>query len=275
MGYELTGLENRIAVVTGAGRLRGIGRAIALEMARAGCHVAITGTGRSPDRFPESERAVGWRDIESVADEIRAMGRKALPVVSNAAEPADVEQLLERVVAEFGRVDFVVNNAAAPRGADRVPVLQMPVDAWDNVIRVNLRGVFLMSKLFGRRLVDQVEGGVIVNISSIQGKLGLPNNSAYGASKAAVHSLTAAMAQEVGPAKVRVNAICPGLVDTARMEDLHGDPWKALLQQIPLRRASEGDDIGFLTVYLCSDQGSWVTGQSINVDGGMAGFRGL
>jgi NAD(P)-dependent dehydrogenase (short-subunit alcohol dehydrogenase family) len=130
-----------------------------------------------------------------------------------------------------------------------------------------------MSKAFGRQLVQQGEGGSIVNISSIQGKLGLPNNSAYGASKAAVHSLTAAMAQELGPDRVRVNAICPGLVDTARMEDLHGDPWREMIGRIPLGRASDGDDIAFLAAFLCSEQGSWITGQAINVDGGMAGGR--
>jgi 3-oxoacyl-[acyl-carrier protein] reductase len=274
----LTGLEDRVAVVTGAGRMRGIGRSCATELAKAGCHVVVTGSGRSPEAFPEYERAVGWRDVESVAEEIRGLGRRALPVVSDVSDETAVEKLVGQVVAEFGRVDFVVNNAAASRGRDRVPVLDMPIDAWDTVMRINLRGVFLMSQAFGRQLVKQGEGGGIVNISSIQGKLGLPNNSAYGASKAAVHSLTAAMAQELGGQRVRVNSICPGLVDTARMDDLHdggGERWDEILGRIPLGRASDRDDIAFLAVYLCSAQGSWITGQSINVDGGMAGGRAM
>lgn len=278
MPLTLTGFEDRVAVVTGAGRMRGIGRSIAVTLAQAGAHVVVTGSGRNPETFPDYERKEGWRDIESVAEEIRALARRALPVVSDVADSDAVTNLLHRTLDEFGRVDFVINNAAASRGSDRVAVVDMPVDAWDKVIRVNLRGVFLMSQAFGRQLIAQGEGGAIVNISSIQGKMGLPNNSAYGSSKAAVHALTAAMAQEVAQHQVRVNAVCPGLVDTARMDDLHSNDdgrWKAILDRIPLGRASAGDDIANMTAYLCSDQGSWITGQTIDVDGGMVGYRGM
>src|SRR4051812_29709410 len=116
---ELTGLTDKVAIVTGAGRMRGIGRWIALEMARAGCDVVITGTGRSPDRYPDDEKAAGWKDIESVAEEVRAMGRRALPLVASVSSEADVERTLDEAIAGLGRVDFLVNNAASSRGNDR------------------------------------------------------------------------------------------------------------------------------------------------------------
>lgn len=270
-GLTLSGIEGKVAVVTGAGRMKSIGRAIAVELANAGADVVVTGTGRPPERYPDDEKAAGWKDIASVAAEIEAAGRRALPLVSDAGDEAAVRDLLARVLDEFGRVDFVVNNAGAARGPDRVPVVDMPVDAWDTVLRVNLRGAFLMSKVFGGRLVEQGEGGAIVNISSIAGKLLPPNTAAYAASKAGLQALTASMAQEVGARGVRVNAICPGLVDTSRMADVFGDPdFAARAARIPIGRAGLGEDIGWAAVYLCSDQGSWITGQSINVCGGNA-----
>lgn len=270
-GLTLTGIEGKVAVVTGAGRMKSIGRAIAVELANAGADVVVTGTGRPPERYPDDEKAAGWKDIASVAAEIEAAGRRALPLVSDAGDEAAVRDLLARVLDQFGRVDFVVNNAGAARGPDRVPVVDMPVDAWDTVLRVNLRGAFLMSKVFGGRLVEQGGGGAIVNISSIAGKLLPPNTAAYAASKAGLQALTASMAQEVGAHGVRVNAICPGLVDTSRMADVFGDPdFAARAARIPIGRAGLGEDIGWAAVYLCSDQGSWITGQSINVCGGNA-----
>src|SRR3954447_2758067 len=118
MGYELTGLTDKVAVVTGAGRMRAIGRSIAVELAKAGCDLVVTGTGRDPSTFSAEEQAAGWRDIDSVADEIRALGRRAVPVVTSVGDADAVEVLAERVMSEFGRVDIIVNNAAAPRGKD-------------------------------------------------------------------------------------------------------------------------------------------------------------
>jgi NAD(P)-dependent dehydrogenase (short-subunit alcohol dehydrogenase family) len=251
--------------------MRSIGRPIAVEMARAGCKVVLTGTGRPPQQYPDDEKAAGWRDIDSVAGEIEAFGGSALPVVSDVSDEKEVRALLDRTLAKFGRVDFVVNNAGAARGRDRVPVVDMPIDAWDTVIRVNLRGTFLMSKFFGQHLIDAGHGGSIVNISSIAGKLLPPNTSAYAASKAGIQALTASMAQEVGQFGIRVNAICPGLVDTVRIDDIRGTPaWDQATARIALRRMGRGEEIAWAVMYLCSDQGAWFTGQSINLDGGHA-----
>jgi 3-oxoacyl-[acyl-carrier protein] reductase len=267
---ELTGLTGKVAVVTGAGRMRSIGRPIAVELARAGCDIVLTGTGRPPGRYPDDEKSAGWRDIESVADEVRALGRQALAVVSDVCDPEKVAELLTTTIGAFGRVDIVVNNAGAARGPDRVPVVDMDIEVWRHVLRVNLEGTFLMSRTFGRRLIDQGEGGSIVNISSVAGKMLPGRATAYAASKAGIHALTAGMAQEVGPHQIRVNAICPGLVDTSRMDDMREPArWDRTVESIPLRRPGSGEEVAWLTVFLCSDQGAWISGQAYNLDGGM------
>ena len=269
-GLLLTGLDSKVAVVTGAGRMRSIGRPIAVELARAGCDVVLTGTGRAPERYPDHEKTAGWRDIDSVADEVRALGRRALPVVSDVSDPDAVDALAQRVVDEFGRVDIVVNNAASARGDDRVPIVDLPVEEWRTVINVNLNGTFYMSRAFGRRLVAQGDGGSIVNISSIGGKMMAARTAAYSASKAGIHALTCAMSGELGSDGIRVNAICPGIIDTYRLDDIpRGEAFDTMVaRQIPLGRAGAGEDIAWMTVYLCSDQGSWITGQLYTVDGG-------
>ena len=267
---QLTGLENKVAVVTGAGRMRSIGRPIAVELAEAGCDIVLTGTGRAPEHYPDDEKAAGWRDIHSVAEEVEAAGHRALAVVSDVADYAAVEALLAQTIDAFGRVDFVINNAGAARGADRVPVVEIDPELWRVVIDVNLTGAFYMSQVFGRRLIEQGEGGAIINISSIAGKMLGPNTAAYAASKAGLQALTASMAQEVGAHGVRVNAICPGIIDTSRMDDLgRSETWEGMIRtRIPMGRAGEGGDIAHITTFLCSEQGEWITGQSYNVDGG-------
>ena len=263
-------LENRVAVVTGAGRMRSIGRAIAVALADAGCDVVVTGTGRSPERYPDDEKAAGWRDIASVVEEIQARGRRAIGVVSDARDPAAVETLCSKTIAEFGRVDFIINNAGAARGDDRKPVVDLAIDDWLQVLDVNLNGSFYISRVFGRQLIEQGQGGAIINISSIAGKLFNANTAAYAASKAGLHALTGCMANELGQHRIRVNAICPGIIDTFRMDDIgRGENWNNMIKaRVPLGRAGTGADIAAMVVFLCSDSGSWITGQAYNVDGG-------
>jgi 3-oxoacyl-[acyl-carrier protein] reductase len=268
--YTLTGLDGKVAVVTGAGRMRSTGRPIATALAKAGCDVVLTGTGRPPSEFPVSEQAADWRGIESVAEEIRALGRRALPLVADVTDPAAVEALTEQVERALGPVDVLVNNAAAPRGPDRKPVIELDPSVWHHVIDVNLHGTFNCSRVVAQRMVERGAGGCIVNISSIGGKLMSANNAAYSVSKVAIHGLTSAMAGELGRYGIRVNAICPGVLDTSRVDDIprDSDGWRQLLGLIPLGRAGQGDDVAALTVFLCSDQGSWISGQQWNVDGG-------
>lgn len=269
MTFELTGLDGKVAVVTGAGRMRSIGRQMALAFAKAGCDVVVTGTGRSPDHYPEDEQAAGWRDIDSVADEVRALGRRALPVVMDVADEQQADGLIAQTVRELGRVDFLINNAAAARGEDRVPVVDMDLDTWDLVIRVKLRGGFLMSRAFAREMLKEQRPGAIINISSIAGKRMGPNSTAYSSSNAGIQALSSGMSGELGPHGIRVNTICPGIIDTSRLDDMGRDArWQQAIANVPMRRASDGSDIANMAVYLCSDQGNWVNGQAINVDGG-------
>lgn len=262
--------------MTGAGRRRGIGREIALAFARAGCDVVVTGSGRDPATFPEDERGIGWRDVESVADEIRSLGRRAVAAVCDIAELADVERLAERVGRELGGVDFVVNNAAyVPPGRQRLAVHQADPTISARVFDINVKGTYFMCHAFGRMLVERGRGGAIVNITSIAGKRMAPKNAAYGSSKAALHALTAAMSGELGPHQIRVNAVCPGITETAAMDEVpRGQVWDAMVSQnIPLGRAGRPEDTASLVLFLCSEQGAWITGQAISVDGGQVAGR--
>ena len=270
MGYELGGFDGKVAVVTGAGRMRSIGRPIALALARAGCDLVLTGSGKPASAYPDDERRAGWRDIESVADEVRALGRRALPLVSDVRDPQAVEALAARVLAEFGRIDFLVNNAGSTRGSDRVPALDLPLSEWQRVLGTNLDGTFYMSRCVARHMAAAGRGGAIVNISSIAGRNRTPNTAAYATSKAAIDALSTVLAGELGPKGIRVNAVAPGMIDTGRMDDVpRGEVWDRIVKaQIPLGRAGTGEDIAHMVVFLCSDQGAWITGQTFYVDGG-------
>ncbi|QCB51410.1 SDR family oxidoreductase [Rhodococcus sp. PAMC28707] len=273
-GAQASGLAGKVAVISGAGRSRSIGRSIAMELAREGCDLVLTGTGRTPDRYTEEERASGWRDIESVAEEARGLGVRALTAILDVSDEAAVDGLVNKVVAEFGGADVLVNNAAAARAGDRVPVTDLAADVWDFVMRVNVRGTFLMSRAFARQFVAQGRGGTIVNISSIAGKISGANAAAYSASKAAVQSLTSSMAKELGGDQIRVNALCPGIVSTSRLDDLTAHQWDVLIaERVPLGRAGTPQEIAFAVAFLASDKGRWITGQSWNIDGGQMTIR--
>lgn len=266
----LSGLTGKVAIVTGAGRRRSIGRPIAIALAREGCEIVLTGTGRKPEDYPDDEKEAGWRDIDSVADEVRALGRQALPLISDVRSADAIDQLMQRCLSAFGHVDLLINNAGAAKGKDRVPVVELDEAIWRNVIDTNLTGSFLMSRAVARQQIKQGNGGRIVNISSIAGRLHGPNTAAYAASKAGLQSLTAAMAAELAPYQVTVNAVLPGMIDTFRMDDMgRGEGWqRAIKARVPLGRAGTGEDIAEMVAFLCSSKAAWITGQSIVVDGG-------
>lgn len=263
-------LEGKVAIVTGAGRYSGIGRYIALAMAQHGADVVITGSGRPPDSYPDEEKEIGWRDIESVADEIRALGRRALPLITKAADAGDCQRLVDETKRELGRIDILVNNAAAGRGNDRFPFIQLEESEWRRVLEVNLTGMFLTTKHAGKAMVDQGEGGRIINISSILGRQGVPMQGAYSVTKAGVILFTQVLAMEMAPHKINVNCICPGLIATDRMKDVTkpGPLHDAIVGTIPLRRPGDPAEIGEVAAFLAGPGGSYIHGQTINVDGG-------
>jgi len=262
-------LDGKIAIVTGAGRYNSIGRHIALALARQGADVTITGSGRPPEAYPEDEKAMGWRGIDSVADEIRALSRKALPLVIDITQADQVQRLVDETRRELGRIDLLVNNAAAARGNDRVPVVQLEEAEWRKVIEVNLTGTFLVTKAVAQVLIEQGEGGRIVNISSIAGREGIATFAAYGTTKAGIILFTRVLARELAPHGINVNCVCPGLVGTYRMQDVTQGPIRdAVMRTIPLGREGQPEEIGELVAFLCGPDASYVHGQAINIDGG-------
>ncbi len=262
-------LDGKVAIVTGAGRLRGIGRAAAVELARMGADVVVTGTGRSPDRYPPDEKAVGWRDVESVADQVREQGRRALTLTVDVSSADDAQMMIDRTVEEFGRVDVLINNAAFARGPDRVPILELPEDIFQRVVDIKITGTFLCTKAAIERMIAQGDGGKIVNISSTAGKRGSANTLAYNASNFALVGMTQSMARELGPHGINVNCVCPGAVDTHRMDDIDREVrWGEMAAATPIGRNGTDDEVGAFCAYLCSDAASWIHGQSININGG-------
>ncbi len=263
-------LAGKVAVVTGAGRNRGIGRHIALALARHGADIVVTGSGRPSESFPPDEREIGWRDIDSVAEEVQALGRRALPLVIDITKPAECDRLVSETKREFGRIDILVNNAASGRGRDRVPLVALEESEWRRVLDVNLNGTFLATKAVGRALIEQGEGGRIVNIGSIAGRQGLPSFGAYAVTKAGLILFTQVLAAELAQHHINVNCVCPGLTDTYRMEDITrpGPIRDAIMATIPLRRPGEPEEVGELVAFLCGPDASYIHGQTINIDGG-------
>ncbi len=262
-------LSGQVAIVTGAGRRRGIGRATASVLARMGADVVITGTGRDPDAYPDDEKTVGWRDIASTADEVRSFGVRAHPVVMDVAESADVESLIAETVSELGRVDIIINNAAAPYGADRVPVIEVEEDVFKRVLEVKVIGTFLCSQAAVKQMIKQGDGGRVVNISSTAGKRGSARMAAYNAANFAVDGFTQALAKEVAQYGITANAVCPGMTETARLDPLgRGDEWWGRAAQVPIARPGEDWEVGELIGFLCSPRAAYITGQAININGG-------
>lgn len=243
-------LNGKFALVTGSSR--GIGRGIALELARAGAHVAV--------HYRRQRDAA-----ERTAQDITALGRRALVVAADVSDWAQVEAMTNTVLAEFGRLDIVVaNSGVASRPA---PVWEVDVEHWHKVMAVDLHGTFYTCRATVGHLVRQGSGAVIL-VSSIGADVCAPLGSPYYAAKAAVNALAKTLAKECAPAGVRVNVIAPGLIRTdmgERMLRAHGD---ALLATIPLGRAGTPEDIGKAAVFLASDDAAFVTGQIFRIDGG-------
>jgi 3-oxoacyl-[acyl-carrier protein] reductase len=242
-------LANQVAVVTGAGR--GIGRAIALALAGAGADVAVL-----------SRTAA---NAEKVAEEIRALGRRAWAQAVDVADAAGVNAAAEQILAAAGRVDILVNNA----GVTRDGLLMRMSDAdWDTVVDTNLKGAFLVTKAFVRTLIKQ-RSGRIVNISSVIGLIGNAGQCNYAASKAGLIGFTQSAARELASRGITVNAIAPGFIETDMTAEL-GEALRAeLLKRIPLGLLGRPEDIAAAALYLAGPGARYVTGQVLTVDGGL------
>lgn len=243
-------LEGKTALITGAAR--GIGKGIALRFAQEGVHIAFTDLKRD-------------EVMEETEKELAALGVQAKGFASDASSFEQAEQLIADVVKEFGRIDVLVNNAGITR--DNL-LMRMSETDWDLVIKVNLKSIFNMTKAVQRTMLKQ-RFGSIINMSSVVGVGGNAGQANYSASKAGLIGFTKSIAQEIGSRNIRVNAIAPGFIETemtAKLTDEQRDAW---IQDIPLRRSGKPEDVANVALFLASDLSSYVSGQVINVCGGM------
>ena len=243
-------LEGKTALITGAAR--GIGKAIALKFAAEGANIAFTDL-------------VIDENGKATETEIQALGVKAKGYASNAANFAETEEVVKQVKEEFGSIDILVNNAGITKDG---LMLRMTEQQWDAVIAVNLKSAFNFIHACVPIMMRQ-RGGSIINMASVVGVHGNAGQSNYAASKAGLIALAKSVAQEMGPKGIRANAIAPGFIDTAMTQALPEDVRKEWCQKIPLRRGGQVEDIANVATFLASDMSSYVSGQVIQVDGGM------
>ncbi len=246
MKLDLTG---KVALVTGAGR--GIGRAVAVAFARAGADVACVSRTEA--------------NSKQAADEVIAAGRKAHPYTVDVAKAAEVDGVVEKILADFGRVDVLVNNAGITRDG---LLMRMPEADWDAVLDTNLGGAFHFTRALSRGMLKQ-RSGKIINITSIIGRIGNAGQANYAASKAGLIGLTKSVAKEFGSRGITCNAIAPGFIETDMTAELKEEMRKALLERVPLGRLGKVEDIASCAVFLASSAADYITGQVFTVDGGM------
>jgi 3-oxoacyl-[acyl-carrier protein] reductase len=242
-------LAGRVAMVTGGSR--GIGLAIARLLAEDGASVVVSGRD-------------GAR-LEAAARDLEAAGGAVLALVADAAKREAADRLVDATKERFGRIDILVNNAGVTR--DQL-LIRMKDDDWDQVLDINLRGVFLMTRAAGKVMMRQ-KSGRIINISSTAGAMGNPGQVNYSAAKAGVIGLTKAAARELAHWNILVNAVAPGLIDTDMVSAIPAETRDALVQQVPLKRIGTGREVAEAVRFLAGDGAAYITGQTIHVNGGL------
>ncbi|MBV6485893.1 MAG: 3-oxoacyl-[acyl-carrier-protein] reductase FabG [Flavobacteriales bacterium] len=243
-------LEGKVAIITGA--TRGIGKGVAEVFAKHGAQIAFT--------YVSSEEQA--KEVEKT---LNGFGVKTKGYKSNAADFKQAEQFIADVVAEFGRIDVIVNNAGITRDG---LLMRMSEENWDDVINTNLKSVFNITKASLKTLLGQ-RSGSIINMSSVVGIEGNAGQSNYAASKAGAIGFTKSIAQELGSRNIRCNAICPGFIETEMTAQLNQDIMKGWIEDIPMKRPGTPEDVANAALFLASDLSLYVTGQTLNVCGGM------
>jgi glucose 1-dehydrogenase len=255
-------LSGRTAIVTGSGT--GIGSAIATRFAQSGANVVI-------DYHDENDHP----QAQQVFDVIRAGGGSVELVQADVSQEKDADNLIAAAVERFGAADILVNNAGIEASH---PVVEMPLEVWQRILRVNLTGSFLCSRAAARQMIEQNHGGRIINISSVHEELAMPNNSAYCASKGGMRMFMRTLALELGGHGITVNDIGPGAIATRINRDVRHDPEDRdeLLEEIPLKRIGDADEVAALACYLASNAAGYVTGATFFIDGGLMRYaKGL
>ena len=250
--------DNKCALVTGGGS--GIGRAVCLAFACEGADIGVA------DVSPEG--------AEATAQEVRKSGRKAIPLRVDVTDPASVQAMVNQAVGTLGRIDMLVNSAGV---REIVPFLQLPFAEWQRVIATNLTGTFLCSQAVAQHLVAQGRGGKIVNLASVAGLMAVPNRAAYVSSKHAVVGLTKEMAMELADKNIQVNAVAPGVVETAMTAAYFDKPEivAALNRVHPAGRWAQPEEIAGLILFLASPAADFITGATFPIDGGFAAGKGF
>lgn len=243
-------LNGRTALVTGASR--GIGREIALKLAANGANVVVNYSGNKTL-------------ADEVVSEIKQLGREAIAIQCNVANSESVAEMVKETVNSFGSLDILVNNAGITR--DNL-LMRLKENDWDEVININLKGVFLCTKAVSRQMMKQRKGKII-NIASVVGISGNPGQANYVAAKAGVIGLTKTSAKELAARNINVNAVAPGFITTDMTDELSEDVKNEMLKLIPLSRFGDPKDIANTVAFLSSDESNYITGQTITVDGGM------
>jgi meso-butanediol dehydrogenase / (S,S)-butanediol dehydrogenase / diacetyl reductase len=273
-------LQGKVAFITGAAAKRGMGHAIALRLAGEGADVAVLDKYPAPrSLFPGDE---GWRGLEEVVEEVKAMGREGLALIKDISSPKEVNEAVEATLARFGKIDILV-NCAAIRGTPNVSIVDGDGDEWKQIFDINLLGAFLLSKPIAQHMIKRGEGGKIVHFASLAGRMGVKGNAAYAASKWGVIGLVQSLALEVAPYKINVNAVCPGMIITnlrdrwieagakaagVTPEEFRAKEYQEVSKLIPIGRMGTVDDIADVVSFLVSSKSDYMTGQSFNVCGG-------
>lgn len=280
----MAGLDGKVALVTGAGGMRGVGRATALKLAALGADLALSDVQRAAEDRPPAEVRQEWGGIDAVAEEVQTAGRRAFPVYCDLGDAAQIGLLVEQVMAHYGRIDILVNNARAIIGRDKLPVTELEREVWQHFLDINTTAPFLLTKEVGRRMIDAGQGGRIINIASNASKQASAMGAAYSASKFALLGLTQASALDLAPYGVTVNAVCPGPINTDRMsywerdqaarrgvtqEEFRAEIVQSSAQSTPLGRIAEAQDVANVVAFLAGDEASFITGQAYNVNGGL------
>jgi glucose 1-dehydrogenase len=246
-------LQNKVAIVTGSAS--GIGQAIAVRFAKEGAAVVVD--------------YIGAPDVPSATEkQIARFGGKSIAVAADVSKPDEVQKLIDRTIAAFGRLDIVVNNAGVEK---KFAFVDYPLGELQRILTINLVGPFLVSQAAARQMIKQGQGGRLINISSIHEDLPMPTNAAYCASKGGLRMLARTIAVELAKDRITVNNIGPGAVFTPIDADVEAKPEmeKALMAEIPLNRWGKPEEIAGLAVYLASDEAAYVTGSTYFIDGGM------
>ena len=269
-------LRGKVALVTGAGRHKGLGEAIAKRLAGEGARVVVTDIGVAAPNMP-LDHIGSSAQIDEIVAEIQAAGGEAIGMPLDVRDEAQVESAVAAAIGRFGRLDILVNNAGI--GYLIEPLIDMPRERWQAVLDVNLMGVFLCTKHAARQMIRQGEGGRIVNIASVAGKSGSFHLAAYSSSKHGMIGFTRSAAIELGPHRITVNAICPNHVTTglgsvqnetrARQRGQTVDAYLAEMRgRIPLGRVGLPEDTAKACAFLCSSEAQYITGEGMNVSGG-------